>query len=139
MIKGVSPRQEILADQIIFEASVEPGKRRGKVALVEAGGYATAQARHKSGEIIQSDGVKKALAEKGFSEEAAKKVVAEIMGSSKTKPETRLKATDQVFRVFGSYKESASGPNVNISNFENLAILLSGKQNGNLEDTPIQS
>ncbi len=40
---------------------------------------------------------------KGFDEGSAKKVVSEIMLNNKEDSNTRLRATDQVFKVAGSY------------------------------------
>lgn len=68
--------------------------------------------------ILESEGLKEALNELGFSEEGAKKVVEEIMYDKKVKADARLKATDQVFKVHGSYneKDHISFNQININN-----------------------
>lgn len=58
--------------------------------------------------VLESAGVKEALNELGFNEQSAKKVVEEIMLDSDVEPNARLKATDQVFKVHGSYAPEKS-------------------------------
>ena|SRR3990167_198634 len=53
--------------------------------------------------VIESEGVQEALEDLGFTEDNAKKVVSEIMLDSDNDANARLKATDQVFKVKGSY------------------------------------
>lgn len=59
--------------------------------------------------VLKSEGVLEALEEYGFTEDNAKKVVSEIMLNEKEKSETRLKATDQVFKVHKSYGNEGGG------------------------------
>ena len=66
-------------------------------------------------ENLQKPTIIAALAELGFSETGAKKVVEEIMYNPKTDASARLKATDQVFKVHGSYAaEKVQTLNVNL-------------------------
>lgn len=68
--------------------------------MLEEVGYSKGIAKHPK-RVLKSRGVKKELKLLGFDEDSAKKVVAEIM--NKGKEENRLRATDQVFKVHGSY------------------------------------
>lgn len=63
--------------------------------------------------VLKSEGVLEALEESGFTEENAKQVVSEIMLSKAVDPNARLRATDQVFKVQGTYAPEKS-VNVNI-------------------------
>lgn len=62
--------------------------------------------------ILESEGVKEALDELGFSEENAKKVVGNILLKETAKDTDRLKAAEQIFKVQGSY---APEKNVNVN------------------------
>lgn len=78
--------------------------------------------------ILKSEGVKKALNNYGFNENAAKEVVASILNNKENEPRDRLKASDMIFKVHGSYAaEKHQSVNVNITanaNSEKQAILL---------------
>lgn len=107
--------QTNLAKEIIKNTKRKKPLNKGK--MLEIVGYKESVARAKPGEIIEQKGVKQALEDFGFSEENAKKVVAGIMLSDKAKDESRLKATDQVFKVHGSYKNGeGEGNTFNILN-----------------------
>ena len=58
--------------------------------------------------ILKSKGVQEVLIENGFTEENAKVVVTEIMLNKEEDAGNRLKATDQVFKVKGSYAPEKS-------------------------------
>lgn len=94
-------KQRKLAKVIAENAKLDKPLNRGE--MLSKVGYSKKVAKHKPSQIIQADGVKEALEELGFTEENAMKVVSEIMLNPKIKPEARLKATDQVFKVQGSY------------------------------------
>lgn len=96
-----TPLQEKLADEIIKD--IKKKKPRQKKDLLVSAGYDETTALASPGRTIEQKGVVKALKAKGFSEENAKKVVEEIMLNKKVDPNARLKATDQVFKVQGSY------------------------------------
>ena len=66
-------------------------------------GYAPITATQNAHVILEQKGVIESLNAQGFSEERAKQVVAEIMESKEVKPRDRLTATDQVFKVHGTY------------------------------------
>ena len=65
--------------------------------------------------ILESDGVKEALNDYGFSEDNAKKVVASILNDEGRDPNARLKAADMTFKVHGTYAaEKSTTLNVNV-------------------------
>lgn len=70
--------------------------------LVEKGGYPATTVNSKVDSIITHPAVKQAMEENGFTVEAAKGVVTQIMFNSESDV-ARLKATDQVFKVLGTY------------------------------------
>jgi hypothetical protein len=102
--------QQNLAKEIIQNTKRKKPKNKGE--LVEMGGYSKTVAEAKPQVIIDQKGVQEALDDFGFSENNAKKVVSSIMLNEKTDPNPRLKATDQVFKVHGSY---APDKNININ------------------------
>lgn len=58
--------------------------------------------------VLQSEGVLEALSEMGFNAETAKGVVVDIMLDPDRDASSRLKATDQVFKVTGAYAPEKS-------------------------------
>jgi hypothetical protein len=92
-------RQENLAD-LIVENAANGGEMTAKEMLVNVG-YATSVAEHKPKEIIEGKGVQEALAERGFTSENARRVVAEILLKETALDRDRLKAADMIFEVFG--------------------------------------
>lgn len=105
-------RQRKLAQAVL--ENVQATEPLNKQELVASVGYAEITADRKAGEILEQKGVKEALAELGFNEESAKSVVKEIMLDKEVEPNARLKATDQVFKVHGSYAPEKS-LNLNLS------------------------
>lgn len=105
-------KQKRLAQEIIKNASGEQDLNAGQ--MLEKVGYSKTVAKAKPGDIIESEGVQEALADLGFSEEGAKRVVQEIMYDPDNDANARLKATDQVFKVHGSYVNEKGGNSVNI-------------------------
>lgn len=100
-------KQKRVARLIIENANLDKPLNKGQ--LVEMGGYSKTVADAKPQHIIDQQGVKEALRDFGFTEDNAKMVVSEIMLDSKRDPNARLKATDQVFKVHGSYKHEEEG------------------------------
>ncbi len=76
--------------------------------MLEKVGYSKSMAKAKAGEILDSDGVKEELEILGFTEHAAMKVVQSIMNDKRVDPSARLKATDQVFKIRGTYAPEKS-------------------------------
>ena len=70
--------------------------------LLGRNGYGTGL-QHQPSRVLESVGVKQALEDYGFTEDNAKKVVAKILLSSKSRDENKLKASEQIFKVHGSY------------------------------------
>ncbi len=100
-------KQKNLAENIVNNS-----KRKdplNKQELVVSSGYSPTTADGHANQIIEQEGVKEALADLGFTEENAKKVVSEIMLNPEEDSNARLKATDQVFKVHGSYNEAGEG------------------------------
>jgi hypothetical protein len=65
--------------------------------------------------ILESDGVREALTEYGFSEDNAKRVVSEILLNEEERAETRLNAAKEVFKVHGTYAaEKSTTFNLNV-------------------------
>lgn len=96
--------------------AVESGEKVNATEILRRSGYAPLNAgkRGRGTQVLQSNGVKKALEVEGFTEENAKKAVADILLGSRQE-RNRLDAADKVFKVFGSYvKENASEVNVTI-------------------------
>jgi hypothetical protein len=84
-------------------------KNQGDI-VVEAGySAATRVIPHK---LLDTIGVKEALSDIGFNPETAKKVVESIMLDSKAMHRDRLKASEMVFKVHGTY---AAEKHVNVN------------------------
>ena len=99
-------RQKKLARVIIENAAIDKPLNAGQ--MLEKVGYSKSMAKAKAGEILDSQGVKEELEVLGFTEHAAMKVVDEIMNDKTVDPSARLKATDQVFKVRGTYAPERS-------------------------------
>ena len=98
--------QKNLAKEIIANAARRSKKNKGE--LVELGGYSKTVAIAKPQAIIDQKGVQEELAIAGFTEKNAKTVVSEILLNKKVKPDTRLNAAKEVFKVEGSYAPEKS-------------------------------
>jgi len=110
-----TPKQQKLAEELIENSQRE--KPLNKKALLEKVGYTTNVAESKASDIIESDGVLEALANLGFHEDSAKRVVAEILNTGEDN--NRLKAADMIFKVQGSYAPEKS-LNMNVNANANL-------------------
>lgn len=98
----VMPRikQRKVAQKLIENVKLAKPLTAGEI--VESSGYGPSMKKNPQ-VVINSQGVKEALEEYGFTEDNAKKVVAKILLNDDTEPNARLKAADQVFKVHGSY------------------------------------
>ena len=94
-------KQKNLAKEVVNNIKREKPLNKGE--LLGLVGYAKKTQTHKCGLVFEQKGVQEELKELGFDENSAKQVVKEIMLNPKVDPSTRLKATDQVFKVRGSY------------------------------------
>jgi hypothetical protein len=107
----ITEKQKKLAEMIIENSTLDKPLNKGE--MLEKVGYAKSVAEAKASDIIESEGVQTALTQSGFTEENAKKVVESIMLDPTKDPNSRLKASDMVFKVHGSYAPDKS-INVNI-------------------------
>lgn len=107
-----TPRQRKAAKLIVDSAMGKAPHIKNSGDIVIHAGYAASvqEVPHK---VLNTSGVDIALEELGFSPENAKKVVSSIMNNDKAKHVDRLKASDMVFKVHGTYAEQRS-INVNV-------------------------
>lgn len=122
-------RQKKVAKLIVENATLDKPLNKGEILERVRYGKVSKQPSR----VFESQGVKDALEELGFNEHSAMKVVQEIMLSKEADPNARLKATDQVFKVHGSYapvkvKQSGTILTGDISELDNgqLEAILSG-------------
>ncbi len=103
-------KQKKIAQLIVENTKLDKPLNGGE--MLEKVGYSKSMQTAKVNDVLGSEGVKEELENMGFTEENAKKVVAEIMNDPTKDPSSRLRATDQVFKVRGSYapeKKELSG------------------------------
>lgn len=119
-------RQRKLAQVIIENSAIDKPLNSGE--MLAKVGYSKNLVKQ-PGRIIESEGVQEALNEYGFTEDNAKRVVAEILLDKKQRGETRLNAADKVFKVRGTY-----APEKSITAHIPLIVkIIDGKDNGNTE------
>ncbi len=106
-------KQRRVAKLIIENTTLDKPLNGGEI--VENSGYGKKMKLYPK-RVIETKGVEEELKSLGFTEENAKSVVTEIMLNPKEKSDTRLKATDQVFKVHGSYDEKDVSFTQNIIN-----------------------
>lgn len=104
-------RQKKVAKLIIENATLDKPKTGGEI--VESSGYGVSMKKNPQ-VVIGSDGVQEELEKSGFTVDNAKRVVTEIMLNSKERSDTRLRATEQVFKVNKSYGDAPSNSIVNV-------------------------
>lgn len=101
-------KQRRLAQKVIENTKTGEFQTIGE--MLESVGYAKTSATRRPGQILQSEGVIEALEEFGFTEDNAKKVVGQILLDKRVKPDTRIRAAQEVFKVHGSYKQPEETP-----------------------------
>lgn len=101
----VTQKQRKVAKLLIQNSTLDKPLNGGEI--VEKSGYGESMKLYPA-RIIDTPGVDKALEEYGFTADGAKAVVQEIMYNPKADANARLKATDQVFKVEGSYAPEKS-------------------------------
>lgn len=117
IISRATPRQEKVAGLIIENATLDKPLNAGQI--LEKAGY-NKNISKTPGKVINSRGVQEELEVSGFTEQAAMKVVQEIMNSKDVDPSARLKATDQVFKIRGTYApEKSIIANIQLSDSKN--------------------
>ena len=108
-------RQKKVARKIIENAKLDKPKSTGEV--LKSVGYGTGL-QNQPKRVLESEGVREELINLGFDEDSAKHVVTEIL--TKGKEENRLKASDMIFKVQGSYApEKKVNLNANLEIKEN--------------------
>ncbi len=118
-------RQKKVAELIVENSTLDKPLNMGQ--MLEKVGYSKNVIESKPGEILKSEGVREALDELGFNEKNAKTVVSEIMLNPDEESRDRLKATDQVFKVHGSYVPDKVPTTINVV----LVKFLDGNDNTN--------
>ena len=98
-------KQKRVAELIVKNAGLDKPLNGGE--LVANSGYGVSMRKNPQ-VILESEGVKEALEEFGFTEDNAKRVVSEILLDPKQKGETRINAAKEVFKVQGSYAPEKS-------------------------------
>ena len=110
-------KQKKVAKLLIENISLDSPLNGGQI--LEKTGYAPGVVKNPS-DILDSKGVQEELALAGFTEGNAKQVVSDIMLDDSVEPNARLKATDQVFKVQGSYAPEKRNVKVDISSVGDL-------------------
>ena len=104
----------ILQQKLAKEIATANGKKNKQEMLVTAG-YSMITAEASASRTFEQKGVQKELKQLGFTEYNAKKVVGKILLNEKIKPDTRILAAREVFKVVGSYApEKHQNLNLNI-------------------------
>jgi len=119
-------RQIKLAEAIIENSAKE--KPETKQAVLEKVGYSPVTARSSAAVVLEHEGVKVALEERGFNVDNAKRVVAKILDSDDEKAADRLRAAEQIFQVHGAYaptKTQSVSVNLDAKDFEKYAAISS--------------
>lgn len=119
-------RQKKVAKLVVENSALDQPKTGGEI--VESSGYGVSMKKNPQ-VILNSAGVLEELNNLGFSEEGAKQVVQEIMYNEEVDANARLKATDQVFKIHGSYAPEKS---------VNLSVKADVKEIGELDKIRIE-
>lgn len=85
---------------------------KNKQELVLSSGYSLNTATRQIPAVFEQKGVTDELKALGFDEYSAKKVVGKILLDEEVEPQHRLKAAEQVFKVYGSF---APDKNINLN------------------------
>ena len=104
MAKGITIRQRRVAKNLID--NIQTHRFKLLQDLLMDAGYSELTSKQVGKTIIQSKGVQKCLEKLGFNEQAAKAAVAEILLLGKE--ENRLRASDMIFKVKGTYAPEKS-------------------------------
>jgi Holliday junction resolvasome RuvABC DNA-binding subunit len=94
-------RQKRVAKALIENVKLKKPLTRKEI-LVNSG-YSASIASQNPAVIVESEGVLAELSALGFHEDGAKAVVQSILYDKRVAPADRLKASDQVFKVQGTY------------------------------------
>ena len=94
-------RQKVVARNLV--ENMRSPKPKNKKEILVLSGYSNSIASKNADSILESPGVKAEVKVLGFDDISAMKVVQKIMHDNRVDPSARLKATDQVFKVQGTY------------------------------------
>ena len=116
-------RQKKAAKAIVENSKLDNPKSTGEV--LKSVGYGTGL-QNQPKRVLQSEGVQEELHHLGFTEKNAKNVVSEIMLDPKAENHNRLKASEMVFKVHGTFapeKKAVLNMSVDTNNkkFQTLA------------------
>lgn len=100
-----SPRQQRAAEAVIKNLYAAKPVAIGQVLKSVGYGFGLQNSPKR---VLESDGFKEALENLGFTEANAKKVVGQILNSTKAKDKDRLKAAELTFKVHGSFAPERS-------------------------------
>lgn len=104
-------RQKRVAKKIVENSTLDKPKSAGQV--LKSVGYGTGL-QNQPKRVLESDGVQEELTNLGFTEDNAKRVVTDILESDKAANTDKLRASDMIFKVHGSYAaEKRVSVNVN--------------------------
>lgn len=110
-------KQKKVANLLVENTKLEKPLNGGEI--VENSGYGESMKLYPK-RVIDTPGVLEALSDMGFNAETAKGVVVDIMLDPEKDASSRLKATDQVFKVTGAYApEKSINLNLNGDGIEN--------------------
>ena len=122
-----TPRQRRVAKIML---DVAQGKRpdiKNQGQIVIEGGYSPAIEKSPH-DVLNTTGVTIALKELGFNPEGAKKVVESILYNEKSADKDRLKASDMVFKVHGTYAvEKHVNLNIDVATADDRLIELANR------------
>lgn len=118
-------RQRRIAKAIVD--NIASGKQTAKAELMRQSGYGTGL-QNQPKRVLESVGTIKALGELGFNPETAKKVVESIMLNEDSADKDRLKASDMVFKVHGTYAvEKHVNLNIDVATADDRLIELANR------------
>lgn len=119
-------KQKRIASLIVENSTLDKPLNDGE--LVENSGYGKSMKLYPK-RVIDTPGVLEALSDMGFNAETAKGVVVDIMLDPEKDASSRLKATDQVFKVTGAYApEKSINLNLNGDGIPNAELELLAQQ-----------